>query len=367
MTIEPPIDDEELLAEFLLDWEDSQSTKSPKTPEEICQQRPDLCEPLKQRIAALSMVNRLCITTIRDVRGRVGNPAASSSLHAIPQIPGYEILQEIGRGGMGIVYKAKQQKVGRFVAIKIIKSGAWGNRSLAERIRHEAKALGMLNHEHVIKVFDVVESNAGVCLILEYVDGGNLAQRDIGFVMNTRTAAEIAHTVAMTMCEIHRKGFLHRDLKPANLLWDSAGIVKISDFGLAKELAGDSSSTMTGGVFGSPSYMAPEQAMENNAEIGVWTDVYAIGATLYNFLTGPRPLLVPLHSPHLHSSRKTIPFHLGYSLLKSHVTWKRSVSNVWRKCLQSGMRTPHCLLRISKTFSRADRSPPGRWDCSAVS
>ena len=291
MTSELSPDDEELLAELLLDWEDSLNSPPPKTPEELCQQRMDLVDELKRRIAMLHTMNRLMISPTAVTRFDPGGTPESFVISDFPQIPGYEIVEDIGRGGMGIVYKATQLSVKRFVAIKVINSVGQNQAGLIDRLRREADALGRLNHEHVIRVHDVIDRGGLVCLVLEYVDGRNLDQRESASAIDPRSAAEIALTVATTMADVHRTGMLHRDLKPANLLRDKQGNVKISDFGLAKHLGNESSSTVTGERIGTPSFMAPEQAFGISAEIGVWTDVYAIGATLYDLITGRPPFV----------------------------------------------------------------------------
>ena len=284
-------EDEELLADLLLDWEDSQSSPPPKSPEELCHERMDLADELKRRIEMLASINRLMI----DHSAETGlfDPSTDESFARanFPQIPGYEILSEIGRGGMGIVYKARQLSVKRFVAIKAINSAKQNQKELSKRLRREADALGSLNHEHVVRVHDVISLGETVCLVLEYIDGRNLAQRETGSAIDPRSAAEIALTVAKTMADVHRTGLLHRDLKPANLMRDQSGTIKVSDFGLAKYLENDSFHTATGEGIGTPSYMAPEQAFGVAGDIGQWSDVYGIGATLYDLMTGRPPFV----------------------------------------------------------------------------
>ncbi len=282
-------EDEELLADLLLDWEDSQFSPPPKTPEELCHERMDLADELKRRIEMLASINRLMIDHSAETPLLDSNSFESLSHAKFPQIPGYEILSEIGRGGMGIVYKARQLSVKRFVAIKVINGAKQNQRELSKRLRREADALGRLNHEHVVRVYDVIDLGETVCLVLEYIDGQNLAQRAAGSAIDHRSAAEIALTVAKTMGDVHRTGLLHRDLKPANLMRDQSGTIKVSDFGLAKYLENDSMHTATGEGIGTPSYMAPEQALGVAGDIGQWSDVYGIGATLYDLMTGRPP------------------------------------------------------------------------------
>ena len=300
-------DDEELLADLLLRWEDSLDSTEPQTAELLCGQRADLVVELSRRMSALGSMDRLM--TDGRARTRLMDPAEFESISApdCPSIPGFRILGEIGRGGMGIVYKAVQLNLGRHVALKLINSLSQNPKMLISRLRVEAESLAKLNHEHVIRVHDVIDRQGMVCLVLEYVDGGNLAQRDTQSSIDSKSAAQIALTVAETMSDVHRARLLHRDLKPGNVLRDSRGRIKISDFGLAKHLAPNSLVSMTTEGIGSPSYMAPEQAIGVAKEIGEWTDVYGIGATLYDLITGRPPFLGATHLATLEQVRSNDP------------------------------------------------------------
>ena len=211
MTRELSPDDEELLADLLLQWEDSLDSAEPRTAELLCGQRADLVVELSRRMSALGSMDRLM--TDRRARTRLMDPAEFENISApdCPSIPGFRILGEIGRGGMGIVYKAVQLNLDRHVALKLINSLSQNPKMLISRLRVEAESLAKLNHEHVIRVHDVIDRQGMVCLVLEYVDGGNLAQRDTQSSIDSKSAAQIALTVAETMSDVHRARVLHRD------------------------------------------------------------------------------------------------------------------------------------------------------------
>lgn len=204
-------------------------------------------------------------------------------------IPGYEVLGVLGRGGMGIVYRARQVKLSRLVALKMIRSGAYAGSAELERFRTEALAAARLQHPNIVQIHEVGEHGNLPFFSLEYIEGGTLGQRLAGTPLPAREAAELAETLARAMHYAHQRGVVHRDLKPANVLLTPAGQPKIADFGLAKRLDLDEGQTHTGQVMGTPSYMAPEQATGNVKDTGPATDVYALGAILYEMLTGRPP------------------------------------------------------------------------------
>jgi tRNA A-37 threonylcarbamoyl transferase component Bud32 len=204
-------------------------------------------------------------------------------------VPGYEILGELGRGGMGVVYKARHTRLNRLVALKMILSGSHAGEEELTRFRAEAEALARLRHPHIVQIFDVGEHDGRPYFSLEYVEGGSLGKRLGGTPLPPRQAAALAETLARAVEAAHRCGIIHRDLKPANVLLTADGTPKITDFGLAKRLDAGAGQTSTGKVLGTPSYMAPEQAAGKGQEIGPATDVYALGTVLYEMLTGRPP------------------------------------------------------------------------------
>jgi WD40 repeat protein/tRNA A-37 threonylcarbamoyl transferase component Bud32 len=208
-----------------------------------------------------------------------------------PTVPGYEVLGELGRGGMGVVYKARQAKLNRVVALKMILAGAHAGEAELARFRTEAEAIARLQHPHIVQIHEVGEHNGLPFFSLEFCAGGSLEKKLAGTPLPPRDAAALVERLAQAMHAAHAKGVVHRDLKPANVLLTEDGIPKITDFGLAKlEQVGQ---TATGAIMGTPSYMAPEQAGGKTAQIGPAADVYALGALLYELLTGRPPFRGP--------------------------------------------------------------------------
>jgi eukaryotic-like serine/threonine-protein kinase len=205
------------------------------------------------------------------------------------EIPGYEILGELGRGGMGVVYKARQKGPNRIVALKMILAGSHADARDLTRFRIEAEAVGQLQHANIVQVYDVGEQDGLPFFSLEYVDGGSLQSKIAATPQPSREAATMVQALAQAMDYAHHRGILHRDLKPANILLTSDGVPKITDFGLAKRFEEDTGQTRTGAILGTPSYMAPEQAAGRSKQVGPPADIYALGSILYELLTGRPP------------------------------------------------------------------------------
>jgi serine/threonine protein kinase len=205
-----------------------------------------------------------------------------------PDIPGYEILQELGRGGMGVVYMARQRSLNRLVALKMILSGAHAGSTELTRFRREAEAVARLQHPNFVHIYDIGEHNGTPFFSLEFVDGGSLAHKVAAGPVPFRDAAQMVELLARAMHRAHQQGIVHRDLKPANVLLNKDGSPKIADFGLAKKLDDEASPTVTGAVLGTPSYMSPEQA-RGIKQIGPGADIYSLGVILYELLTGRPP------------------------------------------------------------------------------
>jgi WD40 repeat protein len=207
----------------------------------------------------------------------------------MPGIAGYQVLGELGRGGMGVVYKAQHLSLKRLVALKMVLSGTQAGAMELARFRAEAEAVARLQHPHIVQIYEVGERDGLPYCALEYVAGGNLAQRLGGKPLAPAAAAQMVAALAEGVQHAHEHGIIHRDLKPANVLLGTGSIPKITDFGLAKTLDTPDGPTKSGTILGTPSYMAPEQALGKKQDIGPTTDVYSLGAILYECLTGRPP------------------------------------------------------------------------------
>jgi serine/threonine-protein kinase len=201
----------------------------------------------------------------------------------------YELLEEIGRGGQGIVYRARQKSLNRTVALKVIGLGNWATEAHLKRFRREAEAAASLEHPSIVPIYEVGERDGSCYFSMKFVEGGQLDEVTKREPIPPRRAAELIAKVARTVQYAHEHGILHRDIKPGNILLDGKGEPHLTDFGLARLVETESTVTRTLEVLGTPSYMAPEQAMGNNAALTAATDVYGLGAVLYQLLTGHPP------------------------------------------------------------------------------
>jgi serine/threonine protein kinase len=296
----------ELIQDLLLRWEELREQGQDISPEQLCRERPELIEEVRRRIHALEAIHRLRPAdpgaTMPDTL--VHDPAPP--VGELPAVAGYEMLGELGRGGMGVVYKARQLGLNRLVALKMILSGAQAGSTERARFRTEAEAVARLQHPNVVQIYEVGEHEGMPFLCLELVDGVSLDKALAGQPQPPEEAARIVKTLAEAVQFAHEHGIIHRDLKPANVLLAASGLAsaadpvakpraavvpKISDFGLAKRLDIQDGPTQTGAVLGTPQYMAPEQAEGKIHLIGPATDVYALGSILYEMLTGRPPFL----------------------------------------------------------------------------
>jgi tRNA A-37 threonylcarbamoyl transferase component Bud32 len=210
-------------------------------------------------------------------------------LSGVAGLAQFEVLAELGRGGMGVVYKARHRTLNRIVALKMIVQGKHAFSDHRERFRIEAEAVARLRHPNIVQIYEFGEAEGSPFVTLELLEGGSLADRLKGTTQPGRAAAELVATLSLAMHAAHQAGIVHRDLKPANVLFDGAGTPKITDFGLAKRLEVDDGHTRTGQIMGTPSYMASEQAQGLTRQIGPPADIYALGAILYEMLTGRPP------------------------------------------------------------------------------
>jgi serine/threonine protein kinase len=271
------------LLDLLAEWEEQRHQGRTLSPEELCPDDAKLRDELEARIARRQRMNAVFdMPTLSP--GEATAPAS-----ALPQVAGYEILEVIGHGGMGVVYKARQLGLNRIVALKMVLAGANASPQDLARFRAEAEAVAQLQHPNILQIFEIGEQNGCPFLALEYIAGGSLAEHLNGTPVGPRQAAELVLALARAVHHAHETGIVHRDLKPANVLLQPDGTPKIADFGLAKQAKSNQAHTQTGMILGSPSYMSPEQASGQTDQVGPATDVYALGVILYELLTGRPP------------------------------------------------------------------------------
>jgi tRNA A-37 threonylcarbamoyl transferase component Bud32 len=245
-------------------------------PRDYVERLPDHAEAIAAVFASLEPT---------DVEGT----GVASRESQVPAIPGYTVLGELGRGGMGVVFKARPEQLGRIVALKMILAGQFAGSEAIARFLAEAEAVARLQHPQVVQIFRIGDHEGRPFLEMEFVEGGSLADRLDGIPWPPVEAARAVELLALAVHHAHLKGIVHRDLKPANILLTLEGTPKITDFGLAKCLGADQGLTRTDSIIGSPSYMAPEQTGGGIHRLGPATDVYSLGAILYELLTGRPP------------------------------------------------------------------------------
>src|SRR5690606_9923554 len=216
-----------------------------------------------------------------------GAGVSSSSLIGQKLGNRYKIVELLGKGGMATVYKAYQEEIDRFVAIKVLPPHPGHDSEFAERFRLEARTIARLQHPHILPGYDYGTEGDIVYLAVAYVEGGSLSDRIDRGPMPLRTVETYLREIASALDYAHRQGVVHRDIKPDNILINSEGYTLLGDFGIVKLLSGESKLTATGGLVGTPAYMAPEQAQ--GGEIGPATDIYSLGVVAYEMITGRQP------------------------------------------------------------------------------
>jgi len=241
----------------------------------------------------------------------------------------YEVVRELGRGGMGVVYEARQRSLGRRVALKVLPFYAVGDSDRRERFQREAQAAARLDHSHIVPVFEVGEEGGYPFFSMKLIEGTTLDEKLKGGPLEPREAAEILLPVALAIEGAHQRGVLHRDLKPSNILIDAEGEPQVTDFGMAKLFEVGSDLSETNAAVGTPSYMAPEQAEGRWKQIGVRTDVYGLGAVLYHCLTARPPFQAAMAVETLRQVVQQEPV----SLRQLNSSIDRDLETICLKCL----------------------------------
>ncbi|MCA9219919.1 MAG: serine/threonine protein kinase [Planctomycetales bacterium] len=272
---------------LLADLTDRVQRGEPVDLEQVCREHKEFAEDLRELWGAILVADAIG----SDSRNFETLPADTPD-HAFSlprQFGDYELLEEIGRGGMGVVYKARQLTLNRIVAVKMILRGQLATPSDRERFRAEAEAAAKLSHPNIVPVYQVGEIDGRPYFSMKYIEGQTLSERLAAGPSGPREIAELMVPVCRAIHFAHRQGVLHRDLKPSNIIVDADGQPHVMDFGLAKRSADAASLTRTGAVIGTPAYMAPEQAAGTRAQVGPTSDVYSLGTILYHMLTGQPP------------------------------------------------------------------------------
>jgi serine/threonine-protein kinase len=301
--MQPSASDDERLAQIVSDLTDRIRRGESPNLEAFVQQHPDLETELKQVWPALVLAEELAKPPpdrrskiedrgskiqVQSVQSSILDPR--SSISPLPRMFGdYELLEEIGRGGMGVVYKARQKSLNRIVALKMILRGELASASDLVRFRAEAESAARLEHANIVPVFEVGECDGQAFFTMKYVEGTTLRHRAAQGPLSPRDTARYLAAIGRAIDFAHQRGILHRDLKPSNILIDRDDRPLVTDFGLAKRVEGGSSLTGTGAILGTPSYMAPEQAAGSRGHLSPATDVYSLGTILYELLTGRPP------------------------------------------------------------------------------
>ena len=266
-------------AEVLDDYLQRLHAGEPTDRERLLREHPELGSALD----CLELLDRMAPA------GDYSQNQADAAAGALGDFGDYELLEEIGRGGMGVVYKARQKSLDRTVAIKMVLAGHLGSSEHLQRFQQEARATAKLQHPHIVHIHEVGQFDGRHFFAMEYVDGISLARRIEQGPLEIDEAVRMLKIVADAVEHLHRQGIVHRDLKPSNILLDAQGQPHVSDFGLAKVFTADSTLTTSGIITGTPSYMSPEQAAGRNAQVGPTSDIYSLGAILYEMLTGRPP------------------------------------------------------------------------------
>jgi len=257
------------------------------TPEEVCQGSPELLPEVCRRLEWLRVLEAEIGALFPSASSAPTLPEPPAS--GLPQVPGYDVQAVLGRGGMGVVYRAWHQRLRRTVALKMLLAGPYSRPSELERFLREAETIASLQHANIVQVHEAGDVDGVPYFTMEFVEGGSLAQKLTGTPQPAPPAAALVARVAEAIHAAHQRGIVHRDLKPGNILLTPDSMPKLSDFGLARRLEGTAGLTLSGAALGTPAYMAPEQAQGKAHDVGPTADIYALGAIFYELLTGRPP------------------------------------------------------------------------------
>jgi serine/threonine-protein kinase len=301
---------EERLGEIISDWLESREAGVAADPSEWLARYPEFAEELREFLTEEAHLRLLAAPLRRAAQeARVDTPLPWGALFApgprsvtpgdqefSPALGEYELLEEIGRGGMAVVYRARQKSLARFVALKLFRAESLNRTDELQRFRHEAEIVAALDHPQIVPVYAVGETSGQGFFTMKLMEGGGLDAQLVRFAADPSAAAGLLASVARAIHHAHQRGILHRDLKPSNILLSGSPdtppaqyVPHVSDFGLAKRLGKEPDLTRSGAVVGTPAYMAPEQASGSKSAITTATDVYGLGAVLYALLSGRAP------------------------------------------------------------------------------
>src|SRR5262245_37922268 len=312
------------MIDLLVEWDERRRRGETPSAEELCPGDSELQAALRERIKRRQQLSSIFEeTAFEEIEDQVAE-------QPLPQIPGYEIFEVVGHGGMGVVYKARQLGLNRIVALKMVLAGAIASPQSRARFQTEAEAVARLSHPNIVQIFEIGERDGFPFLAMEYVGGGSLSEHLDGTPVPARQAAQLVMALARAVQHAHERGIVHRDLKPANVLLLADGMPKIADFGLAKRADSEVIHTQTGTILGSPCYMAPEQAAGAIDKIGPATDIYALGVILYELLAG-RP---PFKGTSLIETMEQVREHDPAPIRSLQPRTPRDLETICLKCLE---------------------------------
>jgi len=306
---------------------------SGRSPEEVCAHCPELLPEVRRHWQQMCAVEAE-LDALFPIPGPNRAPDAETPAHwhrgaNLPPIPGYEVEALLGRGGMGVVYKARHLRLNRLVALKMLIAGAYAGPTERARFQREAEAVASLRHPNIVQIYEVGEHEGCPYFTMELLEGGSLAQALAGTPQPARQAAALVLLLAEAVQVAHLAGIVHRDLKPANILLTAEGTPKVADFGLARQFEGESALTLSGARVGTPSYMAPEQVIGKTGTIGPAADIFALGAVLYEMLTG-RP---PFRGETAAETERQVMHEVPVSPSRLNTKVPRDLDTICLKCL----------------------------------